>query len=101
MEAKNILDSIPTNTNNDADDVIRLAGCILKELKESKYTYGWVNFRPKKYGTDTLCKVMDIFKQKGYYTYYYERFDGVWLGIQVYNYHYQPSNRGLNHLVEY
>ena len=91
---------IPRKKYNDNEIVEQLANEMLNELKCNNFRYAGLDLMSK-YGKETLSKVLNRFKEKGYYCYYLLRFDGVWIGIQVYNYDYQPSNGGLNKLVKY
>lgn len=93
---------IPVNNYNDAAMVEKLSNQILTRMQKNGYKYGAATwYGEKQPGRDTLCKVLDRFKEKGYHCYYLRRFDGVWLELQVYNYDYQPRNGGLNKLIKY
>ena len=54
-----------------------------------------------KYGKETCAKVLQLFKDKGYFCYYLERFDGVWIELQIWKEEHQPRNSGLNKLYRF
>lgn len=66
---------------------------------QKSYTYAYV--LRNGYGKDEVFEVLEEWKKKGWYCFYLERFDGVIIDIQIYNYDYMPSNRGLNKLIKY
>lgn len=92
--------NIPENKFNDDAQVESMVNEILAQFsKKPDETLGWC--RCIQYGKETCMKVLQLFKDKGYYCYYYERFDGVWLELQIWKIERQPSNRGLNKLYRF
>ena len=92
---------IPVNNYDDAPIVERLTNEILERMQKNGYKYG-AALHCTKYAAETLRKVLDKFKAKGFYCYYLRRFDGAWLELQVYN-KPQPEDDGycLNRLMSY
>ena len=90
--------TIPQNTYDDTREVEKITKQLLSDYR---FSSGFAAASVANYGKETLCKVLDAFKEKGWYCYYLRRFDGVWIELQIYNYDYQPDNDGLNKLIKY
>lgn len=92
--------NIPENKFNDTAQVESMVNEILAQFsKKPDEISAWCDCI--QYGKETCMKVLRLFKDKGYFCYYYERFDGVWLDLQISKKELQPSNRGLNKLYRF
>ena len=87
---------IPSNNFNDENDVEKITNEILNYMK----SWGCGYARAIEYPQETLKKVLDKFKEKGYYCYYLRRFDGVWIELQVCK-KPQQCGGGYNQLIRY
>lgn len=96
--------TIPTNNGHQSrieTQVEELTNILVKKLEKDGGTYAGIGFSPNTYEMSAMRQVLQNFKNQGWYAYYHERFDGAWIGLQVYSYEYQPSNQGLNKLYQY
>ena len=92
--------NIPENKFNDDAQVESMVNEILAKFSQNPNAF-FASCSCIKYGKETCMKVLQLFKDKGYFCYYYERFDGVWLDLQIWKEEKQPSNSGLNKLYRF
>lgn len=91
--------NIPQNNFDDTTQVESMVNKIMAQLSRHNIVFG--SCECIQYGKETCTKVLQLFKDKGYFCYYYERFDGVWLSLQIWKKEHQPSNSGLNKLYRF
>lgn len=92
---------IPTNNYNPQPKIEQIVNGLLKDL-ERRGNNGFAGYSC--FGASLQHEVMpalDKFKAKGWFTYYYRRFDGKILEVQIYSSHYTPKTGCMNQLIEY
>lgn len=90
---------IPVNNYNPQKDIDELTEKLINDLNRGGGNFGAVVCKDASFPL-VIEPILKSFKEKGWFTYYYERFDGVILEIQIYKSHYSPRG-GRNRLVEY
>ena len=91
--------NIPVNNYNPQPEIDEIVNTLCKKL-ENGGSYASCNCFGKSL-THIVIPALEKFKEKGWFTYYHKRFDGVILDVQIYKDHYTPRNSGFNHLIEY
>lgn len=89
---------IPINNTSDSAKVEEIVNAILKSMSERN---GWGATSVSSYGKETIKKALQKFKDKCYYTYYTERWDGTWITAWVYAQPTQWNNLHLNKTYQY
>ena len=92
--------NIPENKFDDTAQVESMVNEILAQFSKRPDAF-CVGCSCSRYGKETCAKVLQLFKDKGYFCYYYERFDGVWIELHIWKEEHQPSNRGVNKVYRF
>ena len=92
--------NIPENKFDDTAQVESMVNEILTKFSKNPNAF-CVGCSCSRYGKETCAKVLQLFKDKAYFCYYLERFDGVWIDLQIWKEEHQPRNSGLNKLYRF
>ena len=92
--------NIPENRFDDTAQVDSMVNEILTKFSKNPNAF-CVGCSCSRYGKETCAKVLQLFKDKGYFCYYLERSDGVWIELQIWKEEHQPRKGGSNKLYRF